>query len=330
MAKLTRVSRTYLIADARERAVIPFIETEFQAHAFVVRQVTTADYLICRQEATGAVVLAAIERKSHGDFAASFKDGRHENVKKLRALRDATGCKLYYFVEGPAFPSPNRRYAGIPFGNILAAITSLMVRDGVFVVQTEDEAHSAKRLADFVRAYDSEPAPVPAPDAQPAAETSPPILPLLPLEVPDILTARTEETDCEAAVCVWARLGGISVVTGKLLTRAFTVAELAAQTVTPEQIRALKTATGRPINQDAVASLIGVRAGSLELAVRLVSGMRNITPAVARLLLETAGGLSRLCDCPSLASVKLPQKARSVQFGKVRADRVLRILHYKE
>ena len=135
MKKLTKVSNTYLIADARERAVIPFIETEFQEHAFIVKQVTTADYLICQQRRKGPVVLAAVERKTHEDFAASFKDGRHENIAKLRALRAATGCHLYYFIEGAAFPSPNRRFGRIPFSNILAAITKLMVRDGIFIVQ---------------------------------------------------------------------------------------------------------------------------------------------------------------------------------------------------
>ena len=79
MAK--RLSRTFLVADARERAVIPFIESEFQHHEFFIKQVTTADYLICRQPPDGeAVVLAAFERKSHADFAASFKDGRHKSA----------------------------------------------------------------------------------------------------------------------------------------------------------------------------------------------------------------------------------------------------------
>lgn len=313
MAK--RINRTYLVADARERAVIPFIESEFQQHAFIVKQVTTADYLICTQPPDGEpVVLAAIERKSHADFAASFKDGRHENIRKMLALRAATACKLYYFVEGPAYPCPTTKFGGIPFGNILAAMTRMMVCDGIFVVQTECEAHSAKRLADFVRAFDSYPT---------LSDTNT-------LSVPGILTSRVAETDAEAAVCMWAQLAGISVVVGKALTRAFTVAELASQTVTHDQIKALKTESGRPINKEAVASLIGVHAGSLELAVQLVSGLRNITPAVARLLLDTAGGLSRLCLSPDLAAVKLPQKTRYVQFGKARAEKVQRILNYKD
>ena len=341
MKKLTRVSKTYLIADARERAVIPFIETEFQEHAFVVKQVTTADYLICRQRGPGEgpAVLAAIERKTHEDFAASFKDGRHENIAKLRALREATGCHLYYFIEGAAFPSPNRRFGRIPFSNILAAITKMMVRDGIFVVQTADEGHSAKRLADFLRAFDSDPPYASeragamggncadATGGNYAGEDAG----AAPFTVPDILMARTEETDDEAAVSVWARLRGISVVLGKILTREFSVAELAGQSVSPDRIRALKTATGRPINKDAVASLLAVRAGAAEPATKLVSGLRNITPAVATLILEAAGGLSRLCVQPAadLAAVKLPQKTRTVQLGNARASRIQRILNYR-
>ena len=343
--KRTSVSATYLIADARERAVIPFIETEFKDHAFLVKQVTTADYLICRAFgsgassassaapalAQGAVVLAAIERKSHEDFAASFKDGRHDNIKKLLALRAATGCKLFYFVEGalngplngPSTGALNgtlngpRRIGGIPFENILAAMTTMMVCDGIFVVQTESAAGSAKRLADFVRAFDK----------QPRDQAQGPFVP----EIPDILTAREEETDLQAVVCMWASLGGISVVTGAAIARAFTVAELAAQEVTPEQIRELKTdGHGRPVNKEAVASLLAVRSGSLELAVKLVSGIRNISPDVARLLLGATSGLAGLCTYAGLDAVMIPQKTRSVRFGKARAERVQRLLRYKE
>ena len=324
-------SDVYLIVDARERAVIPFLETELQDHAYVQKQINTGDYLVCRKGRGDAEpkILACVERKTHEDFAASFKDGRYENIKKMRALRATTGCQLYFFIEGPAFPSPNRRFARIPFSNILAAITKLMVRDGVFIVQTEDESHSAKRIADFLRVFDTE-TPYAAPpgaddvDAEAVAEG--------PLAVPDVLTARIEQTDDDAAVNMWARLRGISVVLGKILTREFTIAELATQKVGADRIRALKTATGRTINKDAVASLLAVRSGSLEHAVKVVSGLRNVTPAVAKLVLESSGGLARLCSYPAaaMALVTIPQKNRTVKLGKTRAERIRHLLHYKE
>lgn len=335
-------SQVYLVADARERCVVPFLETELKEHAYVVQQVTTADYLVCRRQAGGgAAVLAAVERKTLEDFAASFKDGRSENIQKLRALRDRTGCQLYYFVEGPAFPSPARRFARIPYANILAAITKLMVRDGVFVVQTEDQCHTARRLADFLRAFDGEPAPAagggappdsgaaPVPDilAEQAEQTDGGALP-----VPDILTEQAEQTDGDAAARMWMRLHGISIVLGQLLTRAFSAADLAAQVVTLDQLKALKTATGRPISKDAFESLAALRAGQADPAVKLLSGLRNITPAVARLILDSAGGLRQLCAAPAaqLAEVSLPQRGRTVRLGKARAARIWRILHHAE
>ena len=131
---------------------------------------------------------------------------------------------------------------------------------------------------------------------------------------------------------MWARLRGVSMVLGKILSREFTVAELATQQVTPDQIRALKTATGRKINNDAIASLLAVYTGSAEHAVKLVSGLQNITPAVAAVILGDSGGLPRLCTqpIPLLAAVQLPQKTRTVRLGKVRAERIQRILNYKE
>jgi len=342
------VSSVYLIADSRERNVHSFLDAEFQEYAYLIKQVTTADYLICRAPPRGSAgepaVLAAIERKTLTDFAASFTDGRHENVKKLRALREQTGCQLYYFVEGPAFPSPSRRFARIPYANIQAAITKLMMRDGVFVVQTENESHTAKRLADFVRAFDAErpyaaPRPVAAEGGPPPAEGGDAALGCddgrgepLELVVPDVLTARIEQTDDDAAVAMWARLRGISVVLGKILTREFSVAELVAQAVPPGRLQGLKTATGRGINKDALASLTSVRAGSEEHAAKLLSGLRNVTPAVAKLILDETGGLRRLCEMPTVfvAAIALPQKGRTVKLGKVRAERIRRVLHYKE
>ena len=348
MAKVERVcgkkgiSDVYLIVDSRERNVIPFVETEFQEYAYVVKQVTTADYLVCRKGPGGAepTVLAAIERKTHTDFAASFKDGRHENIKKMRALREKTGCQLYFFIEGPAFPSPDRRFARIPFSSILSAITNLMVRDGVFIVQTENEWHSAKRLSGLVRAFDTcalVPAPALVPAAtdaaglESAAAVNPGAAPDR-LVVPAVLTERTDQTDSEAVVCMWARLRGVSVVLGKILAQEFTLAELVGQKVSIARLEALRTATGRIINKDALASLTAVREGSHDHGVKLVSGLRNVSPATAVIILDKAGGLRSLCDQPSafLALTQLPQKGRTVRLGKVRAERIWRTLHYKE
>jgi hypothetical protein len=355
-----RLSRTYLIADARERAVIPFIEEEIREFAFIVKQVTTADYLVCihRRGSSGPPdIVAALERKTLADFAASFRDGRHRNTEKLLALRSATGCGLYYLVEGPAFPDASMSFGGIPHTNILAAMTRLMVSDGIFVVQTENARGSARRLGDFLRTLDAccaergcrKPAPrllaarpeVEGTEGKEDTEDTEPegragragleeeLDELGELEVPDILTARAQETDEEAAVCVWSQLHGVSVATGGALVRAFSVAEL--PTLPLDRIGAVRTSTGRSLSGAALASVMAARAGSTEHAVRLVSGLRGITLHMAAAILEATGGFAGLCahSPATLAAVRIPQKSRSVQLGAARAGRILRVLTFR-
>ena len=93
--------RTFLVADSRERAVVPFLDDALPAHPYVVRQVTTGDFLVCRQPPAGARgapparVLACVERKTLDDFAASFKDARYENIRKMRSnTAPATICNI--------------------------------------------------------------------------------------------------------------------------------------------------------------------------------------------------------------------------------------------
>jgi ERCC4-type nuclease len=335
------VSDVYLIADARERNVIPFLEDALQEYAHVVAQVNTGDYLICRK-GTPPTILAVIERKTLADFAASFKDGRYENLDKMIAMRARTGCMLFFFVEGPAFPAPTRRFARIPYSSILAAMTKLPIRDGVFVVQTEDESHTAKRLTDHLRMFDD----VKVPYRQcvdPAEGLRALGAPALAegtdddaaqggdaLVVPDALRGLIEESDATAAMKMWARLTGVSVVLGKLLTREFSVADLVGGRVPEARVRALKTATGRGISKDAVDSLLAVRADLNGASVKLVSGLRNVTPAVATAILKATGGLARLCVAPlaTVEAVRLEQKSRTVRLGTARATRIQHMLRF--
>ena len=372
------MSRTYLIADARERAVIPYIEEEIREFAFIVKQVTTADYLVCihRRGSSGPPeVLAALERKTLADFAASFRDGRHRNTEKLLALRSATGCGLCYIVEGPAFPDASAMFGGISYGRILSAMTRLMVSDGIFVVQTENARGSARRLGDFLRTLDAccaergcrKPAPrllaarpevegtegtEDTEDTEPegragrAEQEEPEELAgresiagragleeldeLGELEVPDILTARAQETDEEAAVCVWSQLHGVSVATGGALVRAFSVAEL--PTLPLDRIGAVRTSTGRSLSGAALASIMAAARGvdGARGEARL-GATRSHAAHMAAAILEATGGFAGLCahSPATLAAVRIPQKSRSVQLGAARAARILRVLTFR-
>ena len=117
-----------LICDTRERAIQDSINAEFSKPAVFaktkgemvcnVKQVEVGDYAI---EVEGRLV-AVFERKTLKDYGASLKDNRHANKAKLLNARFASGCKIYYIIEGPLNPDYNSEYAGIKYKNILASI----------------------------------------------------------------------------------------------------------------------------------------------------------------------------------------------------------------
>lgn len=333
------LSSFYLVADARERCVIPFLEDTLGRHALAVRQVTTGDYLVCQRLPDGSVaVRACIERKTLPDFASSLQDGRYGNVAKMLRLREATGCQLYFLVEGPAFPSPDRRFHRVPYASLLSAMDHLMVRDSVYVMQTSDEAHTAKRLADLVRAFDAV-APPPPPSACPVgdiaadsgAEEDAPPLKGDELTVPAILTASHEPSLEDDVTTVWASLRGVSLVFGRVLSRRFSLADLACGRVPAAALNELRSATGRAPPRDALASLRALAQGAPPQALRVVGALRGLSADSAAQVLEALGGLAGLCDAGAsrLAQVELTQKGGGRRrLGLIKASRWIQVLTF--
>jgi ERCC4-type nuclease len=340
------VTVVFLVYDTRERGPEPFIENEFNDMQIFKKQIPVADYHICKKSGNEPPkVVAAFERKTYEDYAASFKDGRYENLAKLLALRDKTGCLLFFIIEGPAFPSPNRRFSRIPYSNILASITKLMVRHGIMIVQTEDVAHTAKRIHDIAVAISMENAyqfPIKVlPEAgdaltggddkgrRPSSErvrrpSS------IDISIPTEITEKIEEAVDTAALKMWTRLRGVSVVLGGVLTRSFSVMDLVKHTVSVDTINSLKTGTGRIINKDARNSLLAVRSSQSEQCRKILSGIRGISPAMAEHLIKSANGFARLCSYSvgALAIMKIVQKNRTTKLGDTRAKRIMDTLNF--
>jgi ERCC4-type nuclease len=358
-------SSVFLIIDTRERAVLPFLETALQGHAHVRMQVHTGDYLVC---AEAGVVLACVERKTLPDFGASLRDGRYERIENMKALRAKTGCRLFFLLEGPAFPEPARRFGRVPYAAMLAAVTRLMACDGFCVLQTRDACHTAKRLADLLCVYEEmdsrRPQVLHAADAAltpatplsgmppetsvalapEASETPPCETPPCetseapPNEVPlqetlqELLAGQLAQTDAEAAAYMWARLHGVTLPLGKTLSRCFSVAALVSGGVAADRLRGLKMPTGRAINRGALKSLLAVRAGTRPQAVKLVSGVRGVSPTMAAAVLQATGGLAALCtwEAAQLAELPLPRKSQTARLGRIRAERICRLLRYQD
>jgi ERCC4-type nuclease len=132
-----------LIVDDRERAVVPWLPPG----SFACQRLTVGDYAVLN----GDEICAVIERKTLEDYAASFKDGRHQNKEKMLEVGRATPtCTVFYIVEGPMWPPEGRFFGGIPFKHIQASIDHLAVRDNIHVIYTRDAQATAARLLTLV------------------------------------------------------------------------------------------------------------------------------------------------------------------------------------
>jgi len=334
----------FIIADARERAIIPSLKEMVLDH-LVVGQINTGDYLISRRDET---ILACIERKTLTDFAASLKDGRYENRKKMIDLRDKTNCQLFFIVEGPAFPALTRKFARIPFASINTAMLKLMVRDKIFIIQTSDEAHTARRLTDLLTVFAvlpseavltnaqlqaellvaTPPAPDAAPDAAPEAapEATPDAAPdAEAMTIPPSMLGLIKVTDDQALKKMWVMLHGVSDFLGDKLSKRFSFAELTPET----DFSTFKTHANRNLHKSTLKILADLACGNRDAVIAILSGIPGVTKSVAADLFDSAGSLQDLCFSPTLAEVQIKQKNRTISFGKIRAARLQRMLLLK-
>jgi ERCC4-type nuclease len=140
-----------IIVDDREKAVIPFLE-EFKNKYNIIYKIQrnqTGDYAIVYKDE----ILLIIERKTWTDLAASMRDGRKENVKKLLNLREETKCNLAYLIEGDATPSFTKKYGRLPVKNLRAHLDHLMFRDNIHIIYSKNEIYTAERLFELATNY---------------------------------------------------------------------------------------------------------------------------------------------------------------------------------
>jgi ERCC4-type nuclease len=133
-----------IIADYRERAVRPYFEKLSEQHRILyeAKQMTVGDYAIC----IDGQIRIIIERKTWEDLASSMRDGRKENVNKLIKLRQETGCKIFYIIEGEACPRSGKKFGRIPYKSLLAHLDHLMIRDDIHIIHSTNCEQTAERL----------------------------------------------------------------------------------------------------------------------------------------------------------------------------------------
>ena len=135
-----------IIVDDREKAIID--QLAYHKNISVdVKRITVGDFIIMNDDKP----LICIERKTWKDLAASFRDGRKENVNKLIEFRKDTNCTLVYLIEGNAYPSETQKYSRIPAKCLIAHLDHLMLRDKIQICYSKDVEYSAVRITQLAR-----------------------------------------------------------------------------------------------------------------------------------------------------------------------------------
>lgn len=313
-----------LFIDAREKNVIRH-EKELEQISTQIKQITTGDYVIIAPNGT---ILAVIERKSLVDFAASLKDGRCNNKQKLIALRQQTGCRILYIIEGPNFPDPDDYFGNISYKHIQSSIFHLMIRDSIGIIQTRDTLHTAKILAAIVCSMDSLIHKDEGLDEIPEV----PIETIISNhqtnsieEITSILTKKYEKTDYDVVREMWGCFPGISVESADEYSKYWSIADIVCSKVPQEHIKNFKLASGRAIGRKALKSLTHI---PKLIEVRLLSTIPGISHA-------TATEINSYTILPQLLTYNL-NKISNIKVGKTkrnlgdsRAQKILRCFNYK-
>jgi ERCC4-type nuclease len=324
-----------LIADSRESSVIPYL-SEFDIN-FVSKQITIGDYAIMKNNK----ILGCFERKTFDDLAASFKDGRYENIDKMRLLRTQTGCDLYIILEGPQFPANTTKYQGIPYTSIMAAITNLMVRDKIQIIYSKDQQYTANRLSDILHAY-----------AKFDIDTATPIE-MIKAKIGELqeivstmnepekvelvvagndtsqLTQRIQVSEASIASNMWETLPNISNVTAKIISMKMSLFQLANGDTS--QIDDLKTAQGRKISSQAKLTLLSISAGNAEAVKKMLSAIPSISAATVGLLIDHyEGDVKKIINASveEMSEIKIQQSSRSVRFGAAKAEKIYNMIRF--
>jgi ERCC4-type nuclease len=140
-----------IIVDDREKAVFPFLEDASHKYHidYKIQRNEVGDYAICYK----GYILMIIERKTWEDLSASMRDGRKNNVQKLIAVREKTGCQIAYLIEGNATPPFDKKYGRLPVKNLRAHLDHLAIRDGIHMLYSKDLEYTANRLFELAYNY---------------------------------------------------------------------------------------------------------------------------------------------------------------------------------
>ncbi|QKE50254.1 DNA repair nuclease [Faustovirus] len=322
-----------LIIDNREKYVIRHADILAKVN-HTQAQLTVGDYVITYRDNDAAPerIFAVFERKTLEDYASSMKDGRSDNKNKLLQLRDETNCKIFYIIEGAAYPAPGATFARTPYYYIQSSIFHLQIEYDIHLMQTRDTLHTAETLVAFMHSMANLHASRGAifktfhlnlhraqnPDNTAGGDDKQP-------DVMQVLTTARPRTDNEILRSMWACFKYITVETAAEFMYNFTLADIFRGVITKDALTALKTSTGRALTTRVIDSLL--RTDSHRNA-RILACVPGISESRAKDILKQhtlRQLLSYSAGAISIIKVGLSRK----NLGEMAANNILKYFNLK-
>jgi ERCC4-type nuclease len=328
------MSKCILAVDNRERKILAHTN-ELNEIKWEAKQLTVGDYAWHRD----GELIALAERKTLEDYAASLKDGRANNKDKMLDLREKTGCRVFYIIEGPKSPSPNAQFARIAYKCIKRSIQHLMFRDGIIIIQTVNTLDTARELveltlsidtlidkigdASFLRQRTSAIA-----SAGTSTSTSTSAITIASTSTADFaldeLTTPIKKSDHDIVREMWSCFKGVTVETADSYIAKWSVADIVTKKIPRTVIEEHRMPSRRKISTTVVNALL--TSGPV-IDSKLLSKIPQISTRTANELLKGRSLVTIVTSPKDIIATYTTGKLQT-KLGQTRADSVLRLFHY--
>jgi len=331
-----------VLIDDRERAVEPHFKqfsASFPNISCQVKHLTTADYAIMR----GSTLLVSVERKTWSDMAASFRDGRKENITKMLDLRRKTNCMLVMIIEGKPWlgmpPNVDFKVQRFSVKSIRAHLDHLQIRDNVHILQTKDQAATAYRLLEFAKNYSTiKPSEVPnvviseevktveqSDDAVSGKAQTAESQDMQLQDTESHITALTEPkaaSDLQIKYKMWQSMPGVTnKIATMMIDAKINMLDFATGKITHDQIFAMKYPSGNIIGKHA-KKLTGWQSKSdLAIQRKIIVAIPGVSNDAAEKLITEDRNIAQLADLDVDIIAKM-QKTKKRKIGPKLAAKI--------
>ena len=123
------------IDDREHKCILSSVKELYPKVSYEIKRLLLGDFVLYKDG-----VQAIFERKTWDDLASSIKDGRKNNIQKLKEFQKESNCKLFYIIEGISSPF----HQNISIFNLQAHLNHLIWRDNIHILYSssiEDTLH---------------------------------------------------------------------------------------------------------------------------------------------------------------------------------------------